>query len=171
MADEAAVPPEIQAAVDAGNVEETTKLLAAAPESMSKALKKKLLKNAEIAAKKAAKGGATAPAAPAAGKPAAAGAAAATSPAPAGKKAVAAAAKPPPAPSSDLGVAGAKELELVAAMLSCAEHLNLPDGALANLQENSTALALALSPHVAAMRNQAYSAGFTAHGSRAAEGA
>ena len=158
------MPPEIQAAVDAGNVEETTKLLATAPESMSKALKKKLLKNAEIAAKKLAKGGV-----PAAPKPAAAakGAAPATDAKPA------AASKAAPAPvaavqRSDQGIAGSDELELVTALLASAEALGLADDAVAKLRDNTAALALSISPHVGALRNAAYSSGFTAHGSRAA---
>ena len=163
------IPPELQTAVDAGNVDQVTSLLAAAPpETYSKSLKKKLLKNAEIAAKKLAKGGAAAAPPPAA----AAGAAAAKPPA-ATKKAAApaesAAAKPRPAvQQSSGGVAGDIETELVAAMLACAESLSLSDDAVAKLRGNTAALALSLAPQVSAMRNEAYALGFNAHGSRAA---
>ena len=165
-----AIPPELQAAVDAGNVDQVTSLLAAAPpESFSKSLKKKLLKNAEIAAKKLAKGGAAATPPPAA----AAGAAAATPPAAAQKKAAAPAesaslAPRPPTQQSSGGVAGEIETELVAAMLACAESLALPEGAVAKLRGHTAALALSLAPQVSAMRNEAYALGFNAHGSRAA---
>jgi hypothetical protein len=149
------VPPEIQAAVDAGNVEETTKLLAKAPEDMSKSLKKKLLKNAEIAAKKLAKGGGAA-AAPS--KPAAdAGKAAKQTPA-------AAAPTPPPAAptGSSEGVVGDAERELVAELLACIEGLALPAEAMAKLRAHESDLGLAITPQLNAMRNLAYTAGFAA---------
>ena len=151
------IPPELQTAVDTGNVDQVTSLLAAAaPETYSKSLKKKLLKNAEIAAKKLAKSGAAAAKPPAATKKAAA-------------PAESAAAKPRPAvQQSSGGVAGDIETELVAAMLACAESLSLSDDAVAKLRGNTAALALSLAPQVSAMRNEAYALGFNAHGSRAA---
>ena len=63
------------------------------------------------------------------------------------------------------------EAQLVAAMLACAESLELPADALAKLQENTSTLALAIAPHVSAVRNAAYATGFAAHGSRAADAA
>ena len=159
----APVPPEILAAVEAGNVEEVSKLLAKAPESMSKNEKKKLEKTAQINAKKLAKGGAVKPAAE---KPAAAGGAAPASPPTAPMKAMSIKPTGPPPVSSEEGVAGAAEMELVAAMLGRAESLSLPAEALATLRENMAALALAVSPAVNALRNDAYTTGFTAHGSR-----
>ena len=154
------MPAEILASVEAGDVELTTKLIAALPaDTISKAQKKKLEKNAQIQQKKLAKGGGAA-AAPA--KPDAAPKA--------GKEAKAAAAKAPaaaPPPSSAAGgVAGAAELEIISAMLDCAASLALPDEAVAKLRENATVLALSIAPGVSSLRNEAYATGFTAHGSR-----
>jgi hypothetical protein len=168
--EEAEIPPEILAAVSAGDVELTTKLLASAPESMSKAQKKKLQKNAEIAAKKIAKGGAAAPSPkPATADASSAGAAPAKEAAPAKAAAKVEKAKPPPPvpTGSDEGVAGANELELVTALLATAESLGLAEDALAKLRGNQAMLALSLSPYVCALRNEAYATGFNAHGSRA----
>ena len=58
--------------------------------------------------------------------------------------------------------------QLVTALLASAEALGLADDAVAKLRDNTAVLALSISPHVGALRNAAYSSGFTAHGSRAA---
>ena len=50
-----AIPPELQAAIDAGKEDEVKDMLAKVPETWSKSLKKKLQKDAQIAAKKIAK--------------------------------------------------------------------------------------------------------------------
>ena len=165
----AELPPELVAAIDAGNVEEVTKLLAAAPETMSKAQKKKAQKNAEINAKKIAKGGVAAVttkmAAASTASPPPVAASSATAPAAAAKKPAAAAAPVPTGAGMGV-VAGAAELELVEAMLACAGTLALPADALAQLRDNAGTLALSIAPLVNAQRNDAYAMGFGAHGSR-----
>ena len=154
---EKVVPAEILAAVEAGDVDLTAKLLAALPaDAISKAQKKKMEKNAQIQQKKLAKGGGAAPAKPADAAPKAAKA----------EKAAAKVATPAAPPPSKEGIAGATELELVNAMLERAALLALPDDAVAKLRENAAALALSISPGVTALRNEAYATGFTAHGSR-----
>ena len=151
------VPPEIQAAVDAGNVEAVTKLLESAPADMSKALKKKLLKNADIMAKKIAKGGGSAPPSKPQGKPAASGEAPP-------KGSTMPTAPPPPAPTgTGEGVVGAAEMGIVADLMQTIESLGLSEDAMAKLRANQASLGLAISPQVSALRNHAYTAGFTAH--------
>mmetsp|Transcript_7841 Transcript_7841/g.15972 ORF Transcript_7841/g.15972 Transcript_7841/m.15972 type:complete len:160 (-) Transcript_7841:224-703(-) len=148
------VPAEIQAAVDAGQVDEVKRLLTEVKtEDFSKSLQKKLIKNAEIAAKKLAKGGTAAAAAPTWGKAAKAK----------GESSMPAA--PPPVPtgaSAGSGITGATEQALVDDLLACVESLSLPADAVATLQSHREALALALAPQVSALRNSAYAAGFTA---------
>ncbi len=153
MAEESVpIPADIQAAVDAGKIDELNKLLGAAPAEMSKSLKKKLIKNAEIAAKKLAKG--PAPAAP--------------PKAPATEKLakhtgdqVPTAPPSVPTGSSD-GVVGTAEGAIVAELLAAIESLGLPADTVATLRENETALGQAIAPQVSAMRNTAYAAGFSA---------
>ena len=153
------VPADIQAAIDAGDVEMTTKLLTSAPESTSKSLKKKLIKNAEITAKKLASGK----------KPPASSTAAlavstdvpTTSQTPRAK--LPAMLPPPPIPSgSDGGMVGSMESELITDLLACIDFLGLPDDAVSTLHAHKATLAMALQPRVNAIRNDAYTAGFGA---------
>jgi hypothetical protein len=152
------IPADIQAAIDAGNVDEVTKLVASTPAELSKAQKKKCIKNAEIAAKKLAKGGGAAPPKPAGDAPPKAAKAkpGAAPPAPT------AAGLPPVPTGGGQGLAGASEGELVAALLAHIEGLGLSADAVATLRANEAELASALSPIVAAQRNAAYTAGFGA---------
>ena len=143
------------AAVDAGKVEEVTKLVAGPTcEALSKAQKKKMIKQAEITQKKLQKGGGAAAAAPkpakAAGKAAPAGAAPTPTPA--------LAAVPP----SSGTTAGASERAITAELLACVDALGLPADAAAALRAHEATLAAAIAPHVAAMRNAAYAQGFAA---------
>ncbi len=145
----------MQAAVDAGKVEEVTKLVAGPTcEALSKAQKKKMIKQAENTQKKLQKGGGAAAAAPkpakAAGKAAPAGAAPTPTPA--------LAAVPP----SSGTTAGASERVLTAELLACVDALGLPADAAAALRAHEATLAAAIAPHVAAMRNAAYAQGFAA---------
>ena len=152
-----AIPPELQAAIDAGKEDEVKDMLAKVPETWSKSLKKKLQKDAQIAAKKIAKGGAPAPK-PAAEKPASKPAATG------GPKAAGVAATPDVLPtgaaSSAEGVVGSSERKLVAELLACAESLGLSADALTKLREGQEALGLAIAPTVNALRNEAYTLGY-----------
>ena len=156
------VPPEVLAAVAAGKEEEVKLLLEKAPEGMSKSTKKKLIKTAFENAKKLAKGGAVAapkpPPASAPNKP--------TTPAAAATAKKPAAAAPPAAPARTGAGAGSAERELVADLLACIETLALPADALASLRANEETLALSLAKTVNGLRNDAYTSGFLAHGSR-----
>ena len=155
MADDAQcpVPPEIQAAVDAGRKEEVEELLKTAPEAMSKAQKKKLLKNAEIAAKKlekqASKPTNTSQPAPSAKQPKSDVSSATSAPAPASG-------------AQGSGVMGKAESTLVEVMLARLEALGLPSDALELCRQQKDALGLALVPHVNTLLNQAYTEGFNA---------
>ena len=146
----------MQAAVDAGKVEEVTKLVAGPTcEALSKAQKKKMIKQAEITQKKLQKGGGAA-------------AAAAPKPAKAAGKAAPAGAAPTPTPAlaavppSSGTTAGASERALTAELLACVDALGLPADAAAALRAHEATLAAAIAPHVAAMRNAAYAQGFAA---------
>ena len=154
MAEESVeIPADIQAAVDAGQVEEVNRLLTSTPVELSKSLKKKLIKNAEIAAKKLAKG--PAPVAPQAkGKVATAD----DDEKPSGARVPTV---PPSVPASE-GVIGAAEGAIVNELLAAIESFGLPRDAMATLREKETALGLAIAPQVSAMRNAAYAAGFSA---------
>jgi len=154
--EEFVTPPAVQAAIDAGDSAEVTKLLTPLPEGMSKALFKKLVKLADINAKKLSQGKSTAPAA--AAKPAAPKAAAAASAAPAG-----AAAAPMGAASQTMGGgAGIHGDALVTDMLARIESLGFPAEVLATLQQQREAISEAMAPRLNAMRNTAYAQGFTA---------
>jgi len=145
--DEYVTPPEVVAAIEAGDAEQVKALLTPAPEGLSKSVLKKLVKQAEINKKKLDQGKAVvAPQAPAAAKPA-------PSPPPA-------AATPPVAAA---GGGSADNESLVAALLAQIETLGLPADAMATLQQQRTALADAIAPHVNAMRNRHYVQGFNAH--------
>ena len=157
------IPPELQAAIDAGKEDEVKDMLAKVPDTWSKSLKKKLQKDAQITAKKIAKGGAPAK------KPAEGGAATGAAAAPASKpaaagapgKATAAAAVPTGGRvSSAGGVVGASERTLVSELLACAESLGLSGDAMAKLREGEAALALSIAPTVNAQRNEAYTLGY-----------
>ena len=151
------MPPELQAAVDAGNADEVKKLAATVP-NLSKAQQKKLIKQADITAKKLAKGGsAAASAKPAAAKPAAA----AAKPAAAKPAAAAAAAAPPPLPTGG-GVASASERALVSDMLAAIAALELPADAMATLRSHEAELAAAIAPRLNALQNANYASGFAA---------
>lgn len=145
------MPPELQAAVDAGQKEVVEELLKSAPEGMSKTQMKKLLKNAEINLKKlekqAAKGSKPAPQ-PSAKKIAAAAdvAAAATAP-------------PPVAPSG--GVVSKAEAAIVELLLERMQRMGLSD-AVSACRERQGDLSLAVAPALNALRNEAYTAGFNA---------
>ena len=155
------MPPEIQAAADAGDLDAVTKLLISAPADMSKSTKKKLLKQAEIMAKKLAKGGAApkprptgAPAAPKkVAAAAAAAAAAAPTPTPTGSAAP---------QSSAGGVVGDAERAIVEDVLACLEGLAVPADTLELLKSHRAAIGLAIRPGVNASRNEAYTSGFGA---------
>jgi hypothetical protein len=153
--DSVEIPADIQAAVDAGQVEEVNRLLTSTPVELSKSLKKKLIKNAEIAAKKLAKG--PAPVAPQAkGKVATAD----DDEKPAGARVPTV---PPSVPTgASEGVIGAAEGAIVNELLAAIESFGLPSDAMATLREKETALGLAIAPQVSAMRNAAYAAGFCA---------
>ena len=145
--DEYVAPPEVVAAIEAGDAEQVKALLTPAPEGLSKSVLKKLVKQAEINKKKLDQGKAVvAPQAPEAAKPA-------PSPPPA-------AATPPVAAA---GGGSADNESLVAALLAQIETLGLPADAMATLQQQRTALADAIAPHVNAMRNRHYVQGFNAH--------
>ena len=156
MAEESVeIPADIQAAVDAGQVEEVNRLLTSTSVELSKSLKKKLIKNAEIAAKKLAKG--PTPVAPQAKVKVAT----------ADDDEKAADARVPTVPPSvptgaSEGVIGAAEGAIVNELLAAIESLGLPRDAMATLREKETALGLAIAPQVSAMRNAAYAAGFSA---------
>jgi hypothetical protein len=156
------IPPELQAAIDAGKEDEVKDMLAKVPDTWSKSLKKKLQKDAQIAAKKIAKGGAPAKK-PAEGSAATGAAAPASKPAAAGApgKATAAAAVPTGGRvSSAEGVVGASERTLVSELLACAESLGLSGDAMTKLREGEAALALSIAPTVNALRNEAYTLGY-----------
>lgn len=147
--DEYVAPPEVVAAIEAGDAEQVKALLTPAPEGLSKSVLKKLVKQAEINKKKLDQGKAVvAPQAPAAAKPA-------PSPPPA--------AATPPAAAAGGGSAD-DESSLVAALLAQIETLGLPADTMATLQQQRTALADAIAPHVNAMRNRHYVQGFNARG-------
>ncbi|EOD32767.1 hypothetical protein EMIHUDRAFT_230344 [Emiliania huxleyi CCMP1516] len=95
--DEYVAPPEVVAAIEAGDAEQVKALLTPAPEGLSKSVLKKLS-------------------------------------------------------------------SLVAALLAQIETLGLPADAMATLQQQRTALADAIAPHVNAMRNRHYVQGFNARG-------
>ena len=153
--DEYTVPPNIQAAVDSGDVEEAKRLLTPMPEGMSKAMHKKLIKNAEIAAKRVAKGKSAQSQGPAVSKCAVNAAKASAAP---GAGAAAA-----PAPPSAAGmVAGADEQAVVAGILTAIESLALPEETLCVLREQQAALCNAIAPQINTLRNNAYTDGFTA---------
>ena len=152
------IPPELQAAIDGGKEDEVKELIAKLPDTFSKSLKKKLQKDAQIAAKKIAKGGAPPAAKPV--PPSAPAAAGKTAAAPQGKvaaKPAAAAAAQPTGASTNEGVVGAAQATLVADLIACAETLGID---VAKLRENEATLALALTPTVNALRNEAYTLGF-----------
>ena len=125
-------------------------------ENVSKSVQKKLIKNAENSAKKLAKGGPAAPPKPAEGKAAKAGGNSGAPSLPTAPPAT------PTGAATRSGVAGAAEEALVHEFLACVETLSLPADAIATLQSNRDALALALAPQVSALRNSAYAAGFIA---------
>jgi hypothetical protein len=153
----------VKAAVSSGNKDEVTRLLQdKGCDGLSKSLKKKLIKDAEINAKKIAKGGGG-------GAPAQQTAPSAEKVNKKGKVAVGPPASAPIAPAaSSGGPTGAAERALVTDLLGCIESLALPEGAMAALRANEAALASSIAPQVATLRNQAYSAGFVAVGSRSA---
>ena len=154
------MPEDVQRAVDAGQKDEVEKLLANPPEGMSKALKKKLIKQAEINAKKMEKSAAK-PAAPApapSAKKAAAAAAAAAAPGAAAASQLPAA--PPPAASSM--PVGASELAIVELLLERMQTLGLPTEAISSCREHQAALGLAIAPQLNTLRNEAYVTGFNA---------
>ena len=68
----------------------------------------------------------------------------------------------PPTPAG--GGSADDESSLVAALLAQIETLGLPADAMATLQQQRTALADAIAPHVNAMRNRHYVQGFNARG-------
>ena len=153
------MPADIQAAIDAGDVQMTTKLLSSALESMSKSLKKKLIKNAEITAKKLASG--KKPPANSTAAPAVSTDVPTTSQTPRAK--LPCTLPPPPIPSSSAGGAvGSMESILITDLLACIDSLDLPDDAVSKLRAHEATLAMALQPRVNAIRNAAYTAGFSA---------
>lgn len=152
------IPPELQAAIDNGQEEEVKKLLDKAPDTWSKSLKKKLLKDVQIIAKKIAKGGAPPPPKPAAAGSAPPGASkGAAAPASAAPKIAA-----PTGAGTAEGVVGSAEAVLVADLVACASSLGLSEDSIAKLRASEAALALSIAPRVNALRNEAYSRGFMA---------
>ena len=135
--------------MDTGKKEEVEELLKTAPEAMSKAQKKKLLKQAEINLKKLEKQSNAKPAAaPSAKKSAAAEKAASSAPAAAA------------APSS--GVAGKAETAIVDLLLARMQAMGLPAEALDLCRERRGDLSVAIVPALNALRNDAYTTGFNA---------
>ena len=154
------VPDDVQRAIDEGLKDEVEKLLATPPEGMSKALKKKLIKQAEINAKKLEKsaGKPAVAAPPPSAKKAAAAAAAAAAPGAAAASQLPAA--PPPA-SSAMPV-GASERAIVELLLERMQTLGLPAEAINSCREHQAALGLAIAPQLNTLRNEAYVTGFNA---------
>lgn len=153
------IPPELQQAVDAGNVDLVKEMLKTPPDGMSKALQKKLIKNSEIAAKKmekvAAKGGAAPP--PAAPK--------AAKPAPTGSSSAAATKAPAAAAATITTGHSTPEDVIVGDLLACLKALELPADVLARIEGQRGSLSGAIAPRVNALRNSAYAQGFTAKSS------
>ena len=144
------VPAALQAAVDAGDVDKVKEMLKTPPEGMSKALQKKLIKNSEIAQKKAAKGGAAAPPPAAQEK---------KRPESAPAKAASAAA---PAPVVALATGHETPQDTIVADLLEFLKSRVPDGTLAELSKLKSEMSSAITPQVNALRNAAYTEGFTA---------
>ena len=148
------VPAELQAAVDAGDVNKVKELLKTPPEGMSKSKVKKLLKDSEIAQKKvqktAGKGGAAAPPPPAQEKKA--------RPESAPAKAASSAA---PAP---VALATGHETPQDTIVVDLLEFLKsrVTDDTLAEISKLKSEMSGAIMPQVNSLRNAAYTEGFTA---------
>ena len=124
---------------------------------MSKSLQKKLIKDAQIAQKKLAKGGGAA-----AANTQSSGAQRSTESTKATKGA-SLPSPPLPAPTgSSEGIAGSNENELVSDFIAALEALGVAQDAVNAVRAHQGALAVAISPSVNAMRNDAYTAGFGA---------
>ena len=152
---DAEVPAAVQAAVDAGDPEEVQRLLSGgAAGALSKSAQKKLVKSAEIAKKRKAQGKPAQPAAAAAAPKAAVAAAAA-----------AAAAAPVAAPAAPSSATTCNEDQVVGELLRCVRALGLPeigDDAMRALDARSGEIGAAVAPRLNALRNRAYTLGFSA---------
>ena len=159
---EVTVPPELQLASNSGDVDKVTEMLLAfnkeqPDHGMSKSLQKKLIKDAQIAQKKLSKAGGEWASNP---KNAGAYDRAVAASEPAGRILPP---PPPPAPTgSREGIAGSSECELVAEFIAALEAFGLTQEAMETVRAHQGALAIAISPTVNAMRNDAYTAGFGA---------
>lgn len=143
--------------MDAGDVDKVKELLKTPPEGMSKALQKKLIKNSEIAqkklqkaAEKAEKGGAAAP-------PPAAQEKKRPESAPAKSASTAA-----PAPVVALATGHQTPQDTIVADLLEFLKSRVPDETLAELSKLKSEMSGAITPQVNALRNAAYTEGFTA---------